>query len=447
MKKITSFTIDSSNLLGNGETRSYTIQGDPKAAFSMVIISESGEFYNFPENTVVSLEENIFIPSGSFSSTPIRLNTKKIDNSGIYNGVIKFPAISGSDEKYTVVLQAETYLNTEFDKGVSLNAVYHAAEISQFLDTTVVFAVASTGTTYATNTASTDHNGDATAEAAARYTVTGPSTSVTNQKFTQPISLSWAVVLSSSNFVIARQPIINDFYFQTKKDTFSAGSGKILELKDISGLTVGMAVSGTGIATNSTITNIKAGYKDENKSVSTKSVYTIPKDINIDTKSIIDSKGGTITLSEDTTSQAVDRTITFKGFGSSGSSALNNTVFTIKNFKVVIAPVVTTTTGAVAATATVIPVASANGIKDDVSTVSGIGINSANTMTVTGISSLNMTVRALVAAQNEALENGQTVTFTGSSRNATITADIEVEKYGKDNLVLILELDNILTVE
>ena len=68
-------------------------------------------------------------------------------------------------------------------------------------------------------------------------------------------------------------------------------------------------------------------------------------------------------------------------------------------------------------------------------------------MTVTNISSLNMTVRALVAAQNEALENGQTVTFTGSSRNATITADIEVEKYGKDNLVLILELDNILTVE
>ena len=38
-------------------------------------------------------------------------------------------------------------------------------------------------------------------------------------------------------------------------------------------------------------------------------------------------------------------------------------------------------------------------------------------------------------------------TFTGSGTKAAITADIEVEKYGKDNLVLILELDNILTVE
>ena len=439
MKKITSFSINSSNILGSGEARRYTIEGDPRAAFSMVIINQSGKFYNFPENTVVSLEENIFTPSGSFSSTPTRLSAKKIGSSGVYNGIIDFPAISGNDEKYTVVLQAETYLKTEFDKSLSLNAVYHAAEISQFIDTTVVFGVASTGTTYKNETSD--------AEAATRYIVTGPSTSVTSQKFTQPISLSWAVELNSSNFVIARQPVINDFSFTTTKDTFSAGSGKILELKDVSGLSLGMAVSGTGIAANSTITDIKLGYKDENKSVATKSVYTIPKDINVDTKSIVNSKGGTITLSEDTTSQAVNRTITFKGFGSSGSSAFNNTVFTIKNFNLTIEPVVTTTTGAVAATETVIPVASANGIKDDVSTVSGIGINSANTMTVTGISSLNMTVRALVAAQNEALENGQTVTFTGSSRKATITANIEVEKYGKDNLVLILELDNILTVE
>ena len=102
----------------------------------------------------------------------------------------------------------------------------------------------------------------------------------------------------------------------------------------------------------------------------------------------------------------------------------------------------TTTTAAVAATATVIPVTSANGIKDDVSTVSGIGINSASTMTVTNISSLNLTVRALVAANNEALENGQTVTFTGSSRSGTITADVKVLQYGDSNITLTLNLDN-----
>ena len=430
MKKITSFSINSSNVLGSGEARRYTIEGDPRAAFSMVIINQSGEFYNFPENTVVSLEENIFTPSGSFSSTPTRLSTKKIDSSGVYNGVINFPAISGSDEKYTVVLQAETYLKTEFDKSLSLNAVYHAAEISQFIDTTVSFGVASSGSsgTYTAN------------PPAVSYTATGPSTSVTSQKFTQPISFSRTVSLGSSQFVIARQPVINDFSFTTTKDTFSAGSGKILELKDVSGLSLGMVVSGTGIAANSTITDINLGYKDENKSVATKSVYTIPKDINVDTKSIVNSKGGTITLSEDTTSQAVDRTITFKGFGSSGSSAFNNTVFTIKNFNLTIAPVVTTTDAAVSGSAT-IPITSTDGIKAvDTVIMSGIGV--VGTPHVDAISAgVNITSSAA-----QTIEDGQTVTFTGSSRSATITADIEVEKYGKDNITLTLELDNILTV-
>ena len=430
MKYINTFSINSSNVLGSGEARRYTIEGDPRAAFSMVIINQSGEFYNFPENTVVSPEENIFTPSGSFSSTPTRLSTKKIDSSGVYNGVINFPAISGSDEKYTVVLQAETYLKTEFDKSLSLNAVYHAAEISQFIDTTVSFGVASSGSsgTYTAN------------PPAVSYTATGPSTSVTSQKFTQPISFSRTVSLGSSQFVIARQPVINDFSFTTTKDTFSAGSGKILELKDVSGLSLGMAVSGTGIAANSTITDINLGYKDENKSVATKSVYTIPKDINVDTKSIVNSKGGTITLSEDTTSQAVDRTITFKGFGSSGSNAFNNTVFTIKNFNLTIAPVVTTTDAAVSSSAT-IPITSTDGIKAvDTVIMSGIGV--VGTPHVDAISAgVNITSSAA-----QTIEDGQTVTFTGSSRSATITADIEVEKYGKDNITLTLELDNILTV-
>ena len=434
MKKITSFSINSSNVLGSGEARRYTIEGDPRAAFSMVIINQGGEFYNFPENTVVSLEESIFTPSGSFSSTPTRLSTKKIGGSGVYNGIINFPAISGNDEKYTVVLQAETYLKTEFDKSLSLNAVYHAAEISQFIDTTVSFGVASSGSsgTYTAN------------PPAVSYTATGPSTSVTSQKFTQPISFSRTVSLGSSQFVIARQPVINDFSFTTTKDTFSAGSGKILELKDVSGLSLGMAVSGTGIAANSTITDINLGYKDENKSVATKSVYTIPKDINVDTKSIVNSKGGTITLSEDTTSQAVDRTITFKGFGSSGSSAFNNTVFTIKNFNLTIEPIVTTTDADMGSNSVTVPLTSTTGIKAaDTVIMSGIGV--LGTPHVDSVSS-GASVNVSVTQTAFSIENGQTVTFTGSSQTATITADIEIEKYGKDDITLTLELDNILTV-
>ena len=430
MKIITLFTIDSSPLKGTGDFREYTVKGDPRAVFSMLVVNNAGEFYNFPENTTVSEEEGIFTPAGAFSSTPTRLSTRKIGNSGVYNGVIDFPA--ASDDKYTIVLQAETYLNTKFDENLSLNSVYHAAEISQFADTTVSFAVASTGTTYANETSD--------AEAAARYTAVGASTSVTNKKFSQPISLSWNVDLSSSQFIIAKQPVVNDFYFTTTKDTFSAGSGKILELKDVSGLSLGMAVSGTGIAANSTITDIKLGYKNENKSVATKSVYTIPKDIDTVNKLITDSKGGTITLSEDTTSQAVDRTITFKGFGNGGSSAFNNTVFTIKNFNLTIAPVTTTLDVAASDTQT-IKVVSTAGVKvADTTIMSGIGV--VGTPHIDGLTTDDF----VTVSSNQTIENLQTVTFTGSSRSATITADIEIEKYGKDDITLTLELDNILTV-
>ena len=434
MKKITSFSIDSSPIPSGGSTKTYKISGDPRAAFSIIVTNNAGEFYNFPENTTVSIEEGVFKPSGSFSSTPARLSTKTINNSGVYNGTISFPVVTG-DDKYTVILQAETYLNTKFEENISLNAVYHAAEIYQYLDTTVSFAVASTGTTYA--------NENSDAEAAERYKVVGPSTSVTNAGFNAPITLSWAVSISSSQFVIARQPVVDDFYFTTTKDTFSAsadGAGTVLELKDISGLSTGMAVSGDGIAGGCTIVQIKKGYKDENKSVATKAVYTIPKDINVVSKTIIDSKGGTVVLSAATTSQVVDRTITFKGFGSGGSSEFNNTRFSISNFNLTISPVVTTTDVAVDDDAT-ITITSTNGIKAvDTVIMSGIGV--VGTPHVDSISS-GVSVEASAA---QTIENGQTITFTGSSRNATITADIVVEKYGKDDLTLTLELDNILTI-
>ena len=201
-----------------------------------------------------------------------------------------------------------------------------------------------------------------------------------------------------------------------------------------------MAVSGTGIAANSTITDIKLGYKNENKSVATKSVYTIPKDIDTVNKLITDSKGGTITLSEDTTSQAVDRTITFKGFGNGGSSAFNNTVFTIKNFNLTITPVTTTLDVAASDTQT-IKVVSTAGVKvADTTIMSGIGV--VGTPHIDGLTTDDF----VTVSSNQTIENLQTVTFTGSSRSATITADIEIEKYGKDDITLTLELDNILTV-
>ena len=53
---------------------------------------------------------------------------------------------------------------------------------------------------------------------------------------------------------------------------------------------------------------------------------------------------------------------------------------------------------------------------------------------------------SVVVSAAQTIENGQTITFTGSSRSATITADVVVKTYGDQNLTITLELDNILTV-
>ena len=52
----------------------------------------------------------------------------------------------------------------------------------------------------------------------------------------------------------------------------------------------------------------------------------------------------------------------------------------------------------------------------------------------------------VTASAAQTIENGQTITFKGSSRTATITGDVTVSSHGSDNLTLTLELDNILTV-
>jgi predicted thioesterase len=73
--------------------------------------------------------------------------------------------------------------------------------------------------------------------------------------------------------------------------------------------------------------------------------------------------------------------------------------------------------------------------------MTGIGVTSASPHVDAISAGVNVTVSAA-----QTIENGQTVTFTGSSRSATITADVTILKFGKDDIILTLALDNILTV-
>lgn len=496
MKLINNFSIDSSAMpSGVLVKRSYVVSGDEGAKFSMIIQNDSGLYYNFPENTTVNLQEGTFEPEPSFSSTPAQLFHKKIDSTGRYQGVIKFPIISDDDYYIITILADEstTQFNTEAYSNKYVNSF---KKIYKYVDTTVTFSLL--------------HSESAVAEPA-DYTVTGVSTQVSNGVYSTKFSLDWDITLGSSFCTVLRQPLTSDFETSLTKTTLTAATSSTeLELTSVKGLSVGMKVSGTGIATGAKITKVIKGYKNPNKSTTSKPVYDVPIVVNSESTGVVPSDGGTVILSA-ASDFVVDRTITFTALGSEGAEAANSTRFNATNLKAKLDDVVTTTTAAVPDT--VIHCTSANGIKpqqqytvngainlknkvvvDEVVTnlaigqrlqavssgtligipeviavdtstktitlsslqklgdgitltfsnsiVKGIGVKNATTDPyVVSISTNDVTVNA-----NQAIESGATVTFIGSSRDLKITGEIEVLKFGNDDITLTLNLDNILKV-
>ena len=171
-------------------------------------------------------------------------------------------------------------------------------------------------------------------------------------------------------------------------------------------------------------------------------VYSIPLALNTNADGIVtagNSTGGTVTIDKDS-AFVVDRVLTFTGKGSISSESFNNTSFEITNAVLTIDPVVTTLDAA--ASTTTIPLTSTDGIKAaDTVLMTGIGVTS----TSPHVDTVNNGVSVVVSAA-QTIENGQTITFTGSSRSATITANVKVLEYGTDDITLTLALDNILTV-
>lgn len=421
MKLINSFNIDTSAMPSGAVIRPYQINGEPSALFTLIVQDINGNFYNFPENTIVSVEEGIYAPAAAFSSTATQLIEKQIDSSGVYKGSITFPSIS-SDDYYIITLI--TGDDTEISNELSLTKkLYISDKIYKYKDTTVTLSLL--------------HSNSAVVEPS-NYTRVGKSSTIEKVNVNDRVPISWSFTLSSSNCVIIRQPVISDFEFTTTKTTVTAGtSATELELDSIEGLSVGMDVAATGIPSSTTITKIVKGYKNTGKSTAATPIYDIPVTTDVD-KNIVPSKAGTVTLSNAST-LVVDRVVTFTGKGSKHSQRFNNTRFKVENFTLTIDPVVTTLDAA--ASSTTIPITSTDGIKAAETVImSAIGVTG-----TPHVDTVNAGVSVVVsAAQN--IEDGQTVTFTGSSRAGKITADLQVLEYGNDDITLTLNLDNILTV-
>ena len=428
MKLINNISIEAQPMSSSAVTRQFTVEGDVGAIFSLTVINEDGHFYNFSEELD---KEGALVTAVAFAAAGARLASKTIGKDGVYAGEITFPAIT-DDDVYSIVLTADSYSDTVLNPDLSNNNVYVLPLIYKYLDTTITFSLSSAGSASSYNTLPSN------------VTTTGISSSVSNLNTSKNVIISWPVTLSESQFVIAKQPQAIDFQFTTTSTSKTAGSStKTIEVASLKGLSVGMGVAGTGVASGSVITSITPGYFDSSKSSDLKDFYVVPKVILTDEngiESISDDEGGTITIDKSSTYDA-GITVTFTGKGNTGASNFNNTIFNVENILLTIDPVVTTTDAAVSSSTT-IPLASTNGIKAaDTVLMTGIGVTAASPHVDAISAGVNIT-----ASSAQTLENGQTMTFTGSSRSATITATITILKFGKDDITLTLALDNILTV-
>lgn len=429
MKEIKKININSNPMSSKLTIRDFTIVGDPGAKFTMTVTNEDNHFYNFSEELDKNGDLKVAV---AFTSTPASLTLKTINKTGVYSDSIQFPAITNDDD-YTITLYADSASETKLSENLSSNEIYILPKIYKYKDTTVTFSLSTGGSSYSSMPSN--------------VTAVGTSSSIPNVLITSiKKSISWAVSLSDSQFVIARQPLITDFEFTTTKTTSSSntdtGETIYIELNDITGISSRMDVSGSGIAANSIVRKVISGYKDYNKSSDLEDVYYIPKTITTNDQGqevISDSTGGTIIISNSST-WASGATLTFTG-NFNHTESFNDTVCEVKNLSLTINPVVTTTDAAVSNSQT-IPITSTDGIKAvDTVLMTGIGVTDTSPHVDAVSAGVNIT-----ASSNQTLENGQTVTFTGSSRNATINADVTVLEYGTDDITLTLALDNILTV-
>mgnify|MGYP003674215076 FL=1 len=134
------------------------------------------------------------------------------------------------------------------------------------------------------------------------------------------------------------------------------------------------------------------------------------------------------------------------GYGTTRLLDVSGYSVILSDLAIALTPITTTTTGAVD-NSTSVPVTSRNGILDDVSTVSGIGINPAlvdptvdtGAGAVTGAGTL-----VLTAAQT--LESGATLTFAGAGQTATITGNIQVVKAGSANQSIRFDVEKLLSI-
>jgi len=214
-------------------------------------------------------------------------------------------------------------------------------------------------------------------------------------------------------------------------------------IDNLDGITAGMLAVGTNVTAGSKVSSYEeaitslAGYETENRIVKVRKeavekigAPTLTRDAG--TKAITTVQAGNIVFDKQQAAALASDEISIVGFGQDSIKSLTGWDIELTDMTVAL----TKPTSLVSSTtinSTTVTVANADGIMDDVTTVSGFNIDSSVVEpTVTNIASYTGSTATLTLSSAQSLEAGETLTFNNSARKITISGNIRVISAGSN---------------
>ena len=438
-KIISGIDFDHSDISGGGETRFFTVSATNGSIFSLEIKSSAGKYYNFNSN--------------SFTTAYASLKNTAVY--GSYSFSVVFPSIDGVST-YDIFLIAQ-------------DGASHAAYTEVLFDDNTIDLNSSTGSSssllhkrlHQVSAAANDLSYELTAKSpnsVANLSDHASITGLSKKKSTMLDSrttFEFSVTSGSTKaYQILKQPTSEDIFVEVTRtigsapvfiegEDTSSSTHYSWPLDNIHGLSEDIIPIGTNVTADSVIkyhretvaslSDTPCAYEtlvSHTEPLTKTSTPTLAR--NATTGVLVTTQLGNVTFDKQQAAALADDHVKFLAYGPAKIKELTGWELEFVDLKVELTAPTTTTTQATV-NLTTVTIASGDGIADDVSTVSGIGItgDGASAPKVTNIGSYSGTTATITFDSAQTLENGTTLTFHDAGETITISGSIIFKTDGK----------------
>ena len=407
---INTFSLNTNDLGVVGETRQITVRGDVGAEYSLQVVKDSNNFYNFKTN--------------SFSTGFSPKKNKKIKLFGSSNSTnVVFPG--GSSAQYKVLLFVEPNSDTELiigeDSKIATKSITQNADVDVVFSPITVSAVDGTANyktlpSNVTKTATPNSVQGVTAD----INMTFENAETTGGGFgfrTNLIDGFTAVSFNPTKFNFEKF-----WYFEATEAilTNPAGDGNSTTTVVVASLT-------------DLVVGMEMFYKQGTTSAATNTIITA---INTTTKTITLSVANTLTEGQ---------TMTFRGYGSKIIEEASGTVLSIGSFQILETPLVKTVRAAVSSSTT-ITVNGTFGIAGGNHVIyKGQGVDNSSNNAVTSVSA-SSSAGSFESQAAQTLLAGASLKFNGCTQKIQIIGQITIIQFPSEDRTISLDLEKFITV-